>query len=180
MSGGGLRSFIESRGVFQATFRLHRPGSRRVPLALLVLTLAAGHSGPASADHSFEHAEDLGKVTDWPLAGREFVGEFEDVEGTDYEYLKFELEAAGSGAACDVMAAHLEGLDPSPTCLGGSFGGSNSLGDGAGKWQLFVAADQPIHIMSLLESATGHLTNLSAPTSRQVFSAPASPQTDNQ
>ncbi len=37
----------------------------------------------------------------------------------------------------------------------------NSLGDGAGKWQLVVASDQPIQVMSLLESPTGHLTNLS-------------------
>ena len=78
----------------------------------------------------------------------------------------------GSGGACDVTAAQLEGLDPSPMCLGSSLGDGNSLSDGTGKWQLFVSADQPIHVMSLLESATGHLTNLSAPTSRQVFGAP--------
>ena len=35
------------------------------------------------------------------------------------------------------------------------------LGDGWGKWQLFVSADQPIQVMSLLLSASGHLTNLS-------------------
>ena len=86
----------------------------------------------------------------------------------------------GSGAACDVTAAQLEGLDLGPMCLGGSLGDGNSLGDGTGKWQLFVSADQPIHVMSLLQSATGHLTNLSTPTSRQIFSAPTSPQTDDQ
>ena len=86
----------------------------------------------------------------------------------------------GSGAACDVTAAQLEGLDLGPMCLGGNLGDGNSLGDGTGKWQLFVSADQPIHVMSLLQSATGHLTNLSTPTSRQIFSAPTSPQTDNQ
>ncbi|MCY4564330.1 MAG: hypothetical protein OXE40_07590, partial [Gammaproteobacteria bacterium] len=36
-----------------------------------------------------------------------------------------------------------------------------ALGDGAGKWQLEVASEQPIVAMSLLESPTGHLTNLS-------------------
>ena len=35
------------------------------------------------------------------------------------------------------------------------------LGDGDGKWQLFVSANQPIHVLSLLQSPTGHLTNLS-------------------
>ena len=35
------------------------------------------------------------------------------------------------------------------------------LGDGKGKWQLFVSADGSIHVMSLLQSQTGHLANLS-------------------
>ena len=35
------------------------------------------------------------------------------------------------------------------------------LGDGHNKWQLFVSADHPIHVMSLLVSESGHLTNLS-------------------
>ena len=40
-----------------------------------------------------------------------------------------------------------------------------SLGDGAGKWRLTVQSDHPISVMSVLESPTGHLTNLStAPT----------------
>ena len=36
-------------------------------------------------------------------------------------------------------------------------------GDGTGKWQLTVDADQPILVMSLLSTPTGHLSNLSAP-----------------
>ena len=36
------------------------------------------------------------------------------------------------------------------------------LGDGSGKWRLLVTATQPITVMSLLKSATGHLTNLSS------------------
>ena len=39
-----------------------------------------------------------------------------------------------------------------------------SLGDGAGKWQLFVSADRPVQVVSLLHSATGDLTNLSTVT----------------
>ena len=37
-----------------------------------------------------------------------------------------------------------------------------ALGDGAGKWRLTVTSDNPVTVMSLLESATGHLANLSA------------------
>ena len=39
---------------------------------------------------------------------------------------------------------------------------TGALGDGAGKWRLTVESDAPVTVMSLLESATGHLTNLSA------------------
>ena len=44
----------------------------------------------------------------------------------------------------------------------GGEGVSGRFGDGAGKWQLFVSADRPIQVMSLLHSRpTGNLTNLS-------------------
>ena len=51
---------------------------------------------------------------------------------------------------------------------------NGALGDGAGKWRLEVSANEPIEVMSLLSSPTGHLTNLStvpAPgeTAAQVF-----------
>ena len=38
---------------------------------------------------------------------------------------------------------------------------SGALGTGSGKWRLVVSSDQPIEVMSLLSSPTGHLTNLS-------------------
>ena len=38
---------------------------------------------------------------------------------------------------------------------------SGGLGSGSGKWRLAVNATQPVHVMSLLESPTGYLTNLS-------------------
>ena len=37
------------------------------------------------------------------------------------------------------------------------------LGDGTGKWRLWVEAENRIIVMSLLETPTGHLTNLSSP-----------------
>ena len=43
----------------------------------------------------------------------------------------------------------------------GSAGVEGRFGDGAGKWRLTVSADQPVQVMSLLLSPTGHLTNLS-------------------
>lgn len=41
-------------------------------------------------------------------------------------------------------------------------GATGALGDGAGKWRLLVESPDPVYAMSLLESPTGHLTNLSS------------------
>ena len=55
-------------------------------------------------------------------------------------------------AARNVTAADLEsGADT-----------DGALGDGAGKWRLAVEAPHAVYAMSLLESPTGHLTNLSS------------------
>ena len=43
----------------------------------------------------------------------------------------------------------------------GGDGISGSFGDGEGKWQLSVSASTPIQVVSLLQSRTGNLTNLS-------------------
>lgn len=38
---------------------------------------------------------------------------------------------------------------------------TGAIGTGSGKWRLVVTSDVPLQVMSLLESPTGHLTNLS-------------------
>lgn len=43
----------------------------------------------------------------------------------------------------------------------GTDGLSGRLGDGTGKWRLWVVSDRRLHVLSLLESPTGSLTNLS-------------------
>ena len=43
---------------------------------------------------------------------------------------------------------------------------AGSLGDGQGKWRLRVDSDGPIAVMSLLETPTGHITNLSTTASQ--------------
>ena len=49
----------------------------------------------------------------------------------------------------------------------GAAGLAGRLGDGEGKWQLFVTADGAIEVVSLLRSPTGHLSNLSVSGPRQ-------------
>ena len=53
----------------------------------------------------------------------------------------------------------------------GGAGLTGNLGDGAGKWSLTVSANRDIDVMSLLQSPTGHLANLSTSPSED---APAS------
>ena len=64
--------------------------------------------------------------------------------------------AVPSGSALTFTSADLEAGDA-------RFAGR--LGDGDGKWRLRVRSDGPIAVMSLLETPTGHLTNLSTGTS---------------
>ena len=74
------------------------------------------------------------------------------------------------GGAQEVTAAALE----SEKARGGTSGIGDdaapmqgALGTGTGKWQLRVTSNEPVLVMSLLKSPTGHLTNLStAPSAR--------------
>ena len=49
-----------------------------------------------------------------------------------------------------------------------------ALGAGSGKWRLTVESDQPITVVNLLESPTGHLTNLSSAPEAGAKDAPPS------
>ena len=70
----------------------------------------------------------------------------------------------------------------------GAEGLEGALGDGAGKWRLTVSSDEPIRVLSLLSSPTGHLTNLSttpgraagAATAEEVFATLISPIVQSQ
>ena len=61
-----------------------------------------------------------------------------------------------AGSALTFTAAELE--------AGDGDGLAGGLGDGEGKWRLRVRSDEPIAVMSLLETPTGHLTNVSTGT----------------
>ena len=58
-----------------------------------------------------------------------------------------------AGAATSITAQQLEA---------GASHFDGRFGDGRGKWRLFIEADRDIQAMSLVESPTGHLTNLSS------------------
>ena len=60
-----------------------------------------------------------------------------------------------AGSALTFTSAELEA---------GGDGLAGRLGDGSGKWRLRVRSDAPIAVMSLLETPSGHLTNVSTGT----------------
>ena len=60
--------------------------------------------------------------------------------------------SVAAGAARTVTSVELEG---------GGWEQRGRLGDGRGKWRLQVDCEQPIFVMNLLDSRTGHMTNLS-------------------
>lgn len=72
--------------------------------------------------------------------------------------------AVGAGEAITLTAEELEA---------GGGGLTGGLGNGSGKWQLFVDADRRVLVQSLLESETGHLTNLSTSTVAADFQLPS-------
>ena len=60
--------------------------------------------------------------------------------------------SVAAGEARTITAEQLEA---------GYWGLQGALGDGTGKWRLVIDCEHPIVLMNLLESPTGHLTNLS-------------------
>lgn len=69
-----------------------------------------------------------------------------------------------AGLALTINAQELES--------GAGLRDGEGLGNGAGKWRLHVAADTPISVMSLMETPTGHITNLAYSTSHLDPSLP--------
>ncbi len=66
----------------------------------------------------------------------------------------------GSAVVLTVPAGGSRTL-PAAELESGGDGLTGALADGAGKWRMRVESEAPIFVMSLLESPTGHLTNLS-------------------
>ena len=66
---------------------------------------------------------------------------------------------------------------PSRVLEKGRWGLVGGFGTGYGKWRLTVSSDTPIEVMNLLQSPTGHLSNLSIPAEHksQASQAPSRP-----
>ena len=86
-----------------------------------------------------------------------------EIRGEDDAGVPGEGQARGiwvpARGALTLTAAELEAGVPYPYQEG--YWDRYPLGDGTGKWRLVVTSEAPLQVMSLLESPTGHLTNLS-------------------
>lgn len=83
------------------------------------------------------------------------------VEGIDDDGVVSEASISlPAGLALTATAQDLESGSPVGWPSGAEIDGA--LGDGRGKRQLILTADEPVIVMSLLRSPTGHLSNLSA------------------
>ena len=72
-----------------------------------------------------------------------------------------------------VVAANAAVTLTSQELEAGPQGSTNGLGDGRGKWRLYVQADQRIIVQSLMETVSGHLTNLSTSVSFADYGLPS-------
>ena len=70
----------------------------------------------------------------------------------------------GSGTVTLTVPAGSARVFTSAELEAGGDGLAGRLGDGSGKWRLRVRSDAPIAVMSLLETPSGHLTNVSTGT----------------
>lgn len=80
----------------------------------------------------------------------------------------------GGGKAAEIPSQALEGIATEADLMDAVMPGelSGELGDGAGKWQLFVTSNQPLTVLSLMKLPGGYLSNLSTTTSTMDFSPP--------
>ena len=78
-------------------------------------------------------------------------------------------DTAPNGAVSLTLAAGASKTITATALEEGAAGLTGSLGDGEGGWRLSVQSDQAIRVMSLVESADGHLTNVSTSSSLPRF-----------
>ena len=105
---------------------------------------------------TFNPGSNLQQQSKLRLINRESTGVDIEIHGMDDDGELFgpvTLELAARNAVT-LTADELE--------AGSRLEATGSLGDGEGKWRLFVRSDEPIYVMTLLEDRLGYLVNLSA------------------
>ena len=94
--------------------------------------------------------------------------EYDDVE-TDVRILGFDDDGYLYGPVDLTVPASGTRTVTSQQLEAGGDGLRDSLGDGSGKWRLVVVTDGSIVVLNLLETPTGHLTNLGPMVSPSII-----------
>ena len=121
---------------------------------------AMGEVLPRGADgrlaaHVFNPGSNMNQESRLRLVNTRANAERVSIEGVD--------DQGGRGGPVTLTLAAGESRTLSAFDLeNGAQGLTGTLGDGAGKWRLFITAGQAVEGMSLLEAVSGHLTNISA------------------
>ena len=106
------------------------------------------------AAYTFNPGQNHNQVSSLRLVNTGANAESVSISGVDDQ-------GAGAGPVSLTLAAGEARTLSAQDLEGGAQGLTGSLGDGAGKWRLFISAGESVVGMSLLESPTGHLTNIS-------------------
>ena len=104
--------------------------------------------------HTFNPGSNMNQASSLRLVNAGENDEHVSIEGVD--------DQGGSGGPVTLTLPAGESRTLSAFDLeNGAQGFAGTLGDGAGKWRLLITAGRSVVGMSLLESASGHLTNIS-------------------
>ena len=103
----------------------------------------------------FNPGSNTGQVSTLRLANPGYGTANVTISGVD------DLGAASAGSVQVAVAAGEARMLTAQQLESGD-GVEGALGDGTGKWRLEVTTDAPLQAMSMLETPTGHLTNLSS------------------
>ena len=107
------------------------------------------HVAMFNPGHNAKQVSTLRIVNRGSRPARVSIAGVDDGSGSPGDVVRVTVPA---GAAFAPQASHLET---------GCCGLRGMIGDGTGKWRLLVDSEQPLFVMNLLASPTGHLTNLS-------------------
>ena len=167
-TGKGLSRGIDEADEVDVGWRLELSGND-----VAVLTYMRTNDGfltslhdvaPAAADGHWVPIFNPGRNTNQESLLRLINGGEADAEVT---ITGIDDAGASSGEAGLTLAAS-EARTVSAVDLENGSNLDGMLGSGSGKWRLSVASDQPILVSSLMQTPTGHLTNLSTVPDNQV------------
>ena len=104
--------------------------------------------------HTFNPGRNTNQVSELRLVNTGANAESLSIEGVDDQ-------GNAAGPVTLTLAAGESRTLTAQDLENGAEGLTGTLGDGAGKWRLFITAGESVVGMSLLRAASGHLTNLS-------------------